>query len=126
MLQKYLISIDARLHSRNGTDSVGSLQWRSSGSDSLPLCLGHFLTSHIENISMKYCPTFSKTVWCKKIKKTKYFCVCYNPSSFDLVVFPTHVDHHIVKKKHLNPRMDPYSHLYRLFKHFVFFRYFYF
>ena len=105
MLQQYLIRIDARLRLRNGNDSVESLQWRSSGSDSLPLCLGHFLTSH---------------------KLSTFVYAIYNPSSFDLVVFPTHVDHHIVKKKHLNPRMDPYSHLYRLFKHFVFFRYFYF
>ena len=37
----------------DGYDSIGSLQWRSSGSDSLPLCLGHFPTSYMKNNCMK-------------------------------------------------------------------------
>ena len=33
----------------DGYDSIlGFLQWRKSGSDSLPMCLGHFTTSHIK------------------------------------------------------------------------------
>ena len=68
MLQKYLISIDARLRSRNGTDSVGSLQWRSSGSDSLPLCLGHFLWITKNKVFVIVC-------YIEHMEQTTLFCV---------------------------------------------------
>ena len=34
-------------------DFIGSVQWRSSGSDSLPLCFGHFPTSYVKINCMK-------------------------------------------------------------------------
>ena len=56
----------------DGYDSIGSLQWRSSGSDSLPLCFGYFPTSYMKNNCMKNSLNFLKTVWCNKIWKTTF------------------------------------------------------
>ena len=47
----------------DGYDSIGSLQWRSSRSDLLQLCLRHFPTSHIKIIWMKNCPKFCQKLF---------------------------------------------------------------
>ena len=74
-------------------DSIGSLQWRSSGSDSLPLCFGHFPTSYmkIKINCMKNSLKFSKTVWCNTFKKTNFmFTIIHHH-------VPIHINRHIVK-----------------------------
>ena len=58
-----------------GYDSVGSLQWRRSGSDLLQLCFGHFPTSYMKINCTKNIQKFSKTVWCNEIKKTNFMYV---------------------------------------------------
>ena len=83
----------------DGYDSIRSLQWRSSGSDSPLLCFGHLLASYMKINCMKNSLKFSKlNVWCNKIKKNK-LCVRFNPSSCSAVLFPIHINRHILSNR---------------------------
>ena len=56
----------------DGYDSKGSLQWRSSGSDTLPLCFGQFPSPYMKISCMKNNLKLSKTFWCNKIGKINF------------------------------------------------------
>ena len=75
----------------DGYDSIGSLQWRSSGSDSLPLCFGHFPTSYMKNNCMENSLNFKKTVWCNKIWKTTFVKAIIHHHVL-LWFFPIHIN----------------------------------
>ena len=73
-----------------------SLQWRSSGSDSFPLCFGHFQTSYMKINCMKNSLKFSKTVWCNKNKKTNFVYVIIHHHVLQWFL-PLYINRYIVK-----------------------------